>query len=62
MSKSGSPKTCINLIDDPEIIRIKIRKAKIDSVGKLEYDPKRPEICNLLSIYAALDGEDPQKI
>jgi len=34
MSKSDkSKKACINLIDDPEMIRIKIQKAKTDSLG-----------------------------
>ena len=36
MSKSDpSKKACINLIDDPEMIRIKIQKAKTDSLGKV---------------------------
>ena len=36
MSKSDeSVKSCINLIDDPEIIRLKIQKAKTDSLGKV---------------------------
>jgi len=36
MSKSDpSKKACINLIDDPEMIRLKIQKAKTDSVGKV---------------------------
>lgn len=34
MSKSDpSAKACINLIDDPEMIRIKIRRSKTDSLG-----------------------------
>jgi len=36
MSKSDpSKKACINLIDDPEMIRLKIQKAKTDSLGKV---------------------------
>lgn len=36
MSKSDpSKKACINLIDDPEMIRIKIQKAKTDSLGQV---------------------------
>jgi tryptophanyl-tRNA synthetase len=36
MSKSDkSKKACINLIDDPEMIRIKISKAKTDSLGRV---------------------------
>lgn len=38
MSKSDVSKlSCINLIDDAEIIRMKIRKAKTDSLGTITY-------------------------
>ena len=38
MSKSDKSKlACINLIDDPEMIRVKIRKAKTDSLGQITY-------------------------
>jgi tryptophanyl-tRNA synthetase len=63
MSKSDkSQKSIINLIDDAEMIRLKIRKAKTDSMGKIEYDPvDRPELANLLRIYSALEGIPVQK-
>ena len=63
MSKSDASKlSCINLIDDPDMIRAKIRKAKTDSLGGITYDPKeRPEVANLLRIYSALEGIDPRK-
>lgn len=50
MSKSDPSKlSCINLIDDSESIRLKVRRAKTDSLGKVTYDPEnRPEISNLL--------------
>ena len=63
MSKSDpSKKSCINLIDDPEMIRIKIQKAKTDSLGKIKYDSMRLELQNLLHIYAAIEGKDVKKI
>ena len=38
MSKSDpSKKACINLIDDPEMIRLKIMRAKTDSQGKVNF-------------------------
>ena len=38
MSKSDpSAKACINLIDDPDMIRIKVRKATTDSLGRVSY-------------------------
>ena len=63
MSKSDASKlACINLIDDPEMIRVKIRKAKTDSLGAITYDAEeRPEVANLLRIYAALEGIDVRK-
>ena len=63
MSKSDPSKlACINLIDDPDMIRAKIRKAKTDSLGKITYDPvDRPELANLLRIYSALASIDPKK-
>ena len=63
MSKSDTSKlACINMIDDPDMIRAKIRKAKTDSLGAITYDPaERPEVANLLRIYAALEGIDPRK-
>jgi len=64
MSKSDkSAKSCINLIDDAEIIRLKIRKAKTDSLGTITYNPSaRPELANLLQIYAALEGIPVRKV
>ena len=57
MSKSDSNlKSCINLVDDSEVIRLKIRKAKTDSLGTIKYDTERPELANLLRIYAAIEG------
>lgn len=63
MSKSDSSAlACINIMDEPEIIRTKIRKAKTDSLGQLTYDAEtRPEVANLLRIYAALEGIEPHK-
>jgi len=63
MSKSDpSTLACINLIDDAEIIRTKIRKAKTDSNGTITYEPiERPEVANLLRIYSALEGIDVEK-
>jgi len=58
MSKSDTSKlACINLIDDAEMVRTKIRKAKTDSQGSITYDPQdRPELANLLRIYSAIEN------
>jgi len=64
MSKSDkSAKSIIHLVDDAESIRLKIRKAKTDSEGAITYDPiNRPELANLLRIYAALEGVPSNKV
>ena len=60
MSKSeASENSRINLTDDAELIRRKIRKAKTDSEPGMSFDPEnRPEATNLLDIYAALADEN----
>ena len=58
MSKSG--KDYLGLLDQPEIVHQKIKKAQTDSETKIFYDPvKRPAISNLLVIYALLKKITP---
>lgn len=56
MSKSNkSENSRISLRDSPEAILTKIQKAKTDSIPTVNFDPKnRPELANLLRIYASL--------
>ena len=56
MSKSeGEDSGRINLTDDPDTIRRKIRRAVTDSINEVTYDPTtRPGVSNLVSIFAAL--------
>ncbi len=56
MSKSDpSDLSRINLIDDADLIMQKIKKAKSDSIAEIFYDKEnRPEISNLIDIYAHL--------
>ena len=55
MSKSvTSPLGTIDLIDEPDTIRQKIRKAVTDTDGEVRYDPeKKPGLSNLLELFAA---------
>lgn len=64
MSKSdANPMNYVALLDDPDTIRKKIRKAVMDSIQGITYEPEtRPGVANLLSIYAALTDETPQII
>lgn len=59
MSKSEeSDNSRINLADDADLIRHKIKKAKSDMEPGISYDvEKRPEVSNLLTIFAAVTGE-----
>ena len=58
MSKSDPNEASrIALLDPPELISRKIRRAKTDPVMGLEFDnPERPEADNLLGLYALLSG------
>lgn len=59
MSKSDpSDYSRINLTDDADTIAAKFKKAKSDMVEGISYDEEhRPDISNLVQIYAALDGK-----
>jgi tryptophanyl-tRNA synthetase len=58
MSKSDPNEgSRINLLDPPELISRKIRRAKTDPTIGLEFaNPERPEADNLLGLYAILSG------
>lgn len=63
MSKSDeSELSRVNLNDSAENIVKKIKKAKTDSQNEINYDENRPEICNLLNIFATFTGKDAQTI
>jgi tryptophanyl-tRNA synthetase len=63
MSKSDeSDLSRINLLDDASLILKKIKKAKTDSVVEITYDKNRPEIYNLLNIFAAVTGKKPENL
>jgi len=61
MSKSDpNDNSRINLLDTPDLVRKKIRRARTDAVTGLTFDdPERPEAANLLALYALLGGRSP---
>ena len=63
MSKSDPNEgSRINLLDPPELISKKIKRAKTDPVMGLVFgDPERPEADNLLGLYALLAGLSPEQ-
>ncbi len=63
MSKSHQGANhAIFLLDEPDIIVRKIKKAATDSVGVIAFDEKREGIFNLLNIYMLLSDESPENI
>ena len=59
MSKSDPNEgSRITLLDPPELIAKKIKRAKTDPERGLEFDnPQRPETDNLLGLYSILSGK-----
>src|SRR3989440_1493909 len=63
MSKSDpNDHSRINLLDDPKTIKKKIARATTDSLRLVAFDPERPGITNLLTIYQLLTGQSEQEI
>jgi tryptophanyl-tRNA synthetase len=64
MSKSvDSPLGTVGMLDDPEEISRKIRKAVTDPDGEVRYDPvHKPGLSNLLEIFAAATSRTPQQV
>ncbi|KRX01142.1 Insulin-like growth factor binding protein, N-terminal [Pseudocohnilembus persalinus] len=63
MSKSEiSDNSRINLTDDPEVIYDKIRRAKTDSIQSINAGENRPEVTNLLKIYASVTDRSVESI
>ncbi len=64
MSKSiDSPQGTVLVLDPPEAIRRKIKRAVTDTDNEVRYDPEaKPGVANLLSILAACTGGDPAEL
>jgi tryptophanyl-tRNA synthetase len=64
MSKSvDSPLGTVLVLDDPDAIRHKFRRAVTDSESEVRYDPvAKPGVANLLSILAAATDDKPEAL
>ena len=63
MSKSDEPASYIAILDKPEDIRRKLRRAVTDSEGEVRYDREsKPGVTNLLDILSAMGGEDKEAL
>jgi tryptophanyl-tRNA synthetase len=54
MSKSGGPNNLIYLLDEPDVIVKRIKRAVTDTGTTVVFDPARPGLYNLLTIYLLL--------
>jgi tryptophanyl-tRNA synthetase len=54
MSKSGGPNNLIYLLDEPDVIVKRIKRAVTDAGTTVVFDPARPGLYNLLAIYLLL--------
>jgi tryptophanyl-tRNA synthetase len=58
----GTDQGTVRLLDEPDVIRKKIRSAVTDSGAEVRRAPDKPGITNLIDILAALTGEAPDVI
>jgi tryptophanyl-tRNA synthetase len=62
MSKSDENLNgAVFLMDDPDTVTKKIKRAVTDSGTTIEFNEERPAISNLLSIYQLLTGKSPEE-
>jgi tryptophanyl-tRNA synthetase len=58
MSKTDDPSGCIDLFEEPAVIKQKIMRAVTDTEKRVKYSPaKKPGISNLLTIYSLFSGK-----
>ena len=62
MSKSdANPNAYVSMMDDPTVIVKKIKRAVTDSENRIAYEPEKPGVSNLLSIYSTFTGKTTQE-
>lgn len=58
MSKSDpNPNATLSLLDPPDVLRKKIKRAVTDSLGVINYTDDQPGVKNLLELYACATGK-----
>lgn len=63
MSKSDeNPNASIYLMDDPDTIMRKFKRAVTDSEAQIRYRDEQPGIKNLIDIYCACTGKTPEEV
>lgn len=63
MSKSSDrPTGSLWMMDPPEVVQDKIKRAVTDSGREIKYGPDKPAISNLLDIFATVSGVGPEEL
>ncbi|XP_011878448.1 PREDICTED: tryptophan--tRNA ligase, mitochondrial [Vollenhovia emeryi] len=64
MSKShADPKTRLNILDEPDVLLEKVKKAVTDFTSEVTYEPdERPGVSNLINIHSLFTGKTPEEI
>lgn len=64
MSKSDTDsKSRLNLLDEPDVLLEKVKKAVTDFTSEVTYEPeKRPAVANLIDIHSLCTGKTPEEI
>ncbi len=63
MSKSGANRGhAVNLLDEPDEIRWKVKRATTDSCREIVFDEKRPGVYNLLTLYEVFSDKSRSQI
>jgi tryptophanyl-tRNA synthetase len=64
MAKSaGDSAGTLLVLDEPDLLRRKVRRAVTDSLARLEYRPdEQPGLANLLEVLAACEGKSPREV
>lgn len=64
MSKSHTdPKSRLDILDEPDVLLEKIKKAMTDFTSEVTYEPeKRPGVTNLINIHSLFTGKTPDEI
>ncbi|CAL1681676.1 unnamed protein product [Lasius platythorax] len=64
MSKSHTdPKSRLDILDEPDVLLEKIKKAMTDFTSEVTYQPeKRPGVTNLINIHSLFTGKTPDEI
>lgn len=62
MSKSDeNPNASVYLMDDPDSVIRKFKRAVTDSLAQIAYSDEQPGVKNLLDIYCACNGKTPEE-